>query len=89
MVELKVKLAGVGVFYLPKRIREGFGRRLKIIPDYKAAVFFPAGASYEDVLLSLKAISAELEHRAKYEREHPEVVTSRRDDEHDKRKASS
>jgi hypothetical protein len=68
MVELKVKLAGVGVFYLPKEIRQSFGRRLVIIPNYKAAVFFPEGTSYEDVLKSLEVIEADLKHRAQCEK---------------------
>jgi hypothetical protein len=69
MVELKVKLAGVGVFYLPKEIREAFGRRLRIIPNYKAAVIFPEGVSYEDVLSSLEVLAADIRHRARIERE--------------------
>jgi hypothetical protein len=68
MVELRVKLAGVGVFYLPKEIRRCFGRRLVIIPNYRAAVFFPEGTSYEDVLKSLEVIKADLQHRAECER---------------------
>jgi len=69
MVELRVKLAGSGVFYLPKEVRQSFGRRLRIIPNYKAAVFFPEDASYDDVLASLEVIMADLRHRARLERE--------------------
>lgn len=63
MVELETKVSISGVIYIPKEIREAFGRKMKIVPNAKAALFFPADASYEDVLSSLKIITADIEHR--------------------------
>jgi hypothetical protein len=63
MVELKTKITTTGVLYIPKEIREAFTRELKIIPNATAALFFPANASYRDVLQSLSIIKADLEFR--------------------------
>lgn len=63
MVELKTKITESGVLYIPKEIREAFGRHMKIIPSTRAALFFPADASIEDVLYSLEIIRLSLEHR--------------------------
>jgi len=65
MVELETKITASGVLYIPKTIREAFGRKMKIIPSVSAALFFPADARYEDVLHSLRIIMAEIEHRAR------------------------
>jgi hypothetical protein len=67
MVELETKITESGVLYVPKEIRQCFSRLMKIIPNASAAVFFPANASYEDVLASLKVIEADLEHRIRME----------------------
>ena len=48
MVELETKITESGVLYVPKEIRQCFGRKMKIIPNATAAVFFPADANYED-----------------------------------------
>jgi hypothetical protein len=68
MVELESKVTESGVLYVPKEIREAFGRRMRIIPDACAAVFFAAGTPYEDVADSLKVILADIEYRAKREK---------------------
>jgi len=68
VVELETKVSGSGVIYIPKEIREAFGRKMKIIPSVRAAVFFPANTPYEDVLDSLKVIMAEIEHRIRLRR---------------------
>lgn len=65
MVELKTKVTESGVMYVPKTIREAFSRDMKIIPNARAAVFFPATADYKNVLASLEIISADLKHRIK------------------------
>jgi hypothetical protein len=67
MVELKVNVTESGVFYLPKVVRDSFGRRIRIIPNARAAVLFPKGARYEDVLASLKVIAADIEQRARFQ----------------------
>ena len=63
MVELETKITESGVLYIPKEIRECFGRKMKIIPNATAAVFFPADVSLEDVKASLEIITADIEHR--------------------------
>ena len=63
MVELTTKISDSGVLYIPKEIREAFSRNMKIIPNAKAAVFFPADALYEDVLASLEIITMDVKHR--------------------------
>jgi bifunctional DNA-binding transcriptional regulator/antitoxin component of YhaV-PrlF toxin-antitoxin module len=68
MVLLKTKITATGVLYIPKEIREAFTRDLKIIPNARAALFFPANAAYEDVLRSLEIIEADLRHRIELEK---------------------
>jgi hypothetical protein len=63
MVELKTRITESGVLYIPKTVREAFTRNLKIIPNATAALFFPANATYNDVLKSLEIIAADLRHR--------------------------
>jgi len=63
MVELTTKITGSGILYIPKNVREAFGRHMKIIPNATAALFFPADAEYEDVLSSLEIITADVKHR--------------------------
>jgi hypothetical protein len=66
MVELKTKITESGVLYIPKEIRECFGRNMKIIPNASAVVFFPADTSYEVVKSSLMIILADIEHRIQF-----------------------
>jgi hypothetical protein len=63
MVELKTKITESGVLYIPKTVREAFTRNIRIIPNATAALFFPDHVDYEDVLASLKIITADVEHR--------------------------
>lgn len=67
MVELKTKITESGVLYIPKTVREAFSREMKIIPNAIAALFFPAHATYVDVLKSLEIIAADLKHRIEME----------------------
>ncbi|MEM1674273.1 MAG: hypothetical protein QXN24_04880 [Candidatus Bathyarchaeia archaeon] len=68
MVELKATLTKGGSIYLPKELRQGFTRELKLISNGLAALIFPSTASYDDVLDSLKVIEVELNHRIKLSR---------------------
>lgn len=63
MVLLRTKITKTGVLYIPKEVREAFPRKIRIIPNARAALFFPADALFEDVLTSLQIIEAELKHR--------------------------
>jgi len=68
MVELETKITESGVLYVPKEIRQCFGRKMKIIPNATAAVFYPADANLEDVKDSLQIILADIEHRIRLKR---------------------
>ena len=63
MVELKTKMTGSGMVYIPKEIRDSFGPALRIIPDARAAVVFQEGTLYQDVLDSLDIIASDIRHR--------------------------
>jgi bifunctional DNA-binding transcriptional regulator/antitoxin component of YhaV-PrlF toxin-antitoxin module len=63
MVELKTKMTRSGMVYIPKEVRDSFGAALRIIPDARAAVVFPEGARYQDVLDSLEIIASDIRHR--------------------------
>ena len=63
MVELKTKITKTGVLYIPKELREAFGRDMKIIASVTASVFFPADADYRDVLESINIIVKDIQHR--------------------------
>lgn len=67
MVELRTKMTESGVLYIPKRIRDAFGRHMKIITDAVAVVMFPEDIEYEDVLISLEIMKADLKHRISLE----------------------
>lgn len=68
MVMLKTKMTKTGIVYIPKEVREAFSRELKILPDARTALFFPAEAAYEDVLKSLEVIEFDLKHRMEIEK---------------------
>jgi hypothetical protein len=68
MVLLKTKMTKTGIVYIPKEVREAFSRELKILPDARAALFFPAEAAYESVLKSLEVIEFDLKHRIEIEK---------------------
>ena len=65
MVEIETKITESGVLYIPKEIRQCFGRSMKIIPNATAALFFPSNTNYTDVLASLDIIRRDIEHRMK------------------------
>jgi bifunctional DNA-binding transcriptional regulator/antitoxin component of YhaV-PrlF toxin-antitoxin module len=63
MVMLKTKITESGVLYIPKEIRDAFGRHMNIITDAIAVVMFPEDTEYEDVLTSLEIMKTDIEHR--------------------------
>ncbi len=63
MVELRTKITESGILYIPKEIRDAFGRHMKIITDAVAVVMFPEDTDYEDVLTSLKILQSDVQHR--------------------------
>jgi hypothetical protein len=58
-----------GVLYVPKEVREAFGRELVWIPNSCAVVVFRQGLKYEHVLSNLEIIAADLRHRIAMEKE--------------------
>ena len=75
MVELRSKLSEAGVLYIPKGIRDCFGRDVRIVSNATAALFFPQETDYEDVLKSLDIIRQDIEHRKILKEKRPPVVT--------------
>lgn len=73
VVELKTRMTKSGVLYVPKEIREAFGRNLVIVPNSCAVVMFRRGLKYEHVLSSLEIISADIKHRIAMEAEKTKV----------------
>jgi bifunctional DNA-binding transcriptional regulator/antitoxin component of YhaV-PrlF toxin-antitoxin module len=63
MVELKTKMTESGVLYVPKEVREAFGRELVIVPNSCAVVMFRKGMNLRHVLGSLEIITLDLKHR--------------------------
>jgi len=74
MVELKTKITKTGVLYIPKELREAFGRNMKIIANATASVFFPADADYRDVLQSLDIITKDIKHRIQLQKQRGEAL---------------
>src|SRR2546426_3688085 len=56
------------LLYMPKVLCQSLGFRLKIVPNNKSAVIFPAGEPLGRVLDSLRIIQQDLELRVKTER---------------------
>ena len=63
MTMLNTKITESGVLYIPKEVRESFGRNMKIITNTSSAVMFSDKTDYEDVLISLEIIQSDLRHR--------------------------
>lgn len=68
MVELRTKITESGVLYIPKELRDAFGRDMKIVTNCVAALFFPANAEYADVLKSLEIITLDVKQRDEMKR---------------------
>jgi len=65
MVEYKIKIHPKQMLaYFPKRLAKAFGFRLKLIPDFKAAVIFPENEDLNTVIRSLEIILQDFRLRA-------------------------
>lgn len=64
-MEFQLRTGKQGHIYLPKRLREALGDHLKMLPNMKAAVIYPASADPADVVKSLRVIIADLQLRVK------------------------
>jgi len=59
-VEYDLKTGVQGHIYFPKKIREMFGKKIKLLPNSYAGVIYPENADPARVINSLKVIIAHL-----------------------------
>jgi hypothetical protein len=62
-MEYEIKTGPQGHIYLPKRIRQAFGDKLKFLPNAHAAVLYPENVDPETVIRSLHVIISDLKLR--------------------------
>lgn len=55
-MEFKLKTGPQGHIYFPKKIRETFGEKLKLLPNDCAGAIYPENADPDKVIASLEAI---------------------------------
>jgi hypothetical protein len=68
MVTFKTKMDPSCKIYIAKPLRQsGLVNTIEIVPNSKAAVIFQAGTRLEDVLLAIRIIAQEIEHRIQTE----------------------
>lgn len=67
-MDFDLKTGPQGHVYLPKRIRQSFGDKLKAVPNTKALVIFSASTSPEAVIASLRVIISDLKLRTPTEK---------------------
>jgi len=72
LVKFKVRANPSGQYYFPKEVRQELGDELTLICNAEAAVVFPADASLNAVLESIKIISRDLRHRMQLQKERPD-----------------
>jgi hypothetical protein len=65
MVEFELKTGPQGHIYLPKKIRELFGKELTLLPNMSAGVIYSKNADPQTVIKSLRVIIEDLELRKK------------------------
>jgi hypothetical protein len=68
LVEFRTRITESGILQVPRELMEVFGQDMKMITGTTAAILFPAGISYEDVMRSLEIIRADLQFRLSRER---------------------
>ena len=64
-MEYDLKTGVQGHVYLPKRVREVFGQKMKFLPNQNAAVLYPEDTDPEVVIASLRVIISDLKLRSK------------------------
>lgn len=64
-MEFELKTGPQGHIYLPKKIRETFGEKLKFVPNAHAAAIFPVDTDPQSVIASLELIIEDLKLRDK------------------------
>lgn len=64
-MEFDLKTGPQGHVYLPKKIRQIFGEKIKLLPDANAAAIYPENANPQAVIDSLQVIISDLKLRTK------------------------
>ena len=64
-MEFNLKTGPQGHVYFPKKIREYFGEKMKLVPNARAGVIFPENADPKQVIASLEVIIQDLKLRVK------------------------
>jgi len=64
-MEFELKTGPQGHIYLPKKIRQIFGEKIKLLPDANAAAIYPENANPQAVIDSLQIIISDLKLRTK------------------------
>lgn len=62
-MEYELKTGPQGHIYLPKKIRQTFGEKLKFVPNAHAGVIYPENMDLESVIRSLHVIISDLKLR--------------------------
>jgi hypothetical protein len=62
-MELRSTVSSAGLLYLPATVREGLGKRVRLLPDSLAVVVFPEKADLTDVRDSLRIVLQDVELR--------------------------
>jgi hypothetical protein len=57
-MDIKLKTGPQGHIYLPKNVRENWGKEYSLTPNWKAGVIYPSDAGPKDVLKSLSSLIA-------------------------------
>ena len=67
MVKFNINLNKQGYGSVPKELRDIWGRRLEIIPNNTAGILFKKGTDMKDILISLRILEQDIEHRVEQE----------------------
>ena len=66
-MDIKLKTGPQGHIYLPKNVRENWGKEYNLTPNWKAGVIYPSDSDPKDVLKSLETLVTEFKHRTETE----------------------
>lgn len=61
--EFELKIQKEGITYIPKKLREQYGLRPKILPNETAGVIYKTGAKTTDIIGSLQVLIQHLKLR--------------------------
>jgi len=69
-MEFELKAGPQGHFYFPKKIRETFGDKLKLLPNETAGAIYPENADPSKVIASLEVIIHHLKLQVREKKNH-------------------